>query len=611
MIELAKNQQCRLRGDAIITEFHLSFELSTMNVVLFMAEMGAIRAPIMYPPPKTSNFPSHPRSDQYGSSSSSSYTRPSTAMSTFSGITLVPQKVPSSPETGSSSMNRWDTASSLPESNAPPKPDTVCGRMLTRGRFIMALLTLLCLSSIWSNIIAFNFCLVCLSPEEQDTQPTTLAPNPFFGNGESETPLRHQFAAVNFSKNQETALTAVLAATALISNFIVIPLMTRFGPRLIFTIFGLLSSVATVFLPAAMHTSFAGTLVLRGLQGAAFAVNFPMIGVFASRWSYYKQNGLAVSSLVAFVQLSPTISDPISGALCKGSLGWTSVLYGHAIVGCVLFILWGITYRNTPGKHPLLSAHEKFKVTINKPIQTKSESAKIPYAKILKTGSVWAVWIASLGNFFCVNVIFLFSPNYLHYVLKMNVSSTGASSAVPAILQFVVKVAAGAVSDKIYCISDGLRLRLFNSIAFFGSAACLIALAFMSGHESSTSCFIVLSVATGFLGFATGGFFKAGPMVARQYSQFVTGNVACGVDITMIIVPFVIGGIASNNTADEWKIVFLIIAGVQIVTNIIFCIMCRPDPAEWTITAAEPRRGTSATSSTPISSISRAKIAPA
>lgn len=37
----------------------------------------------------------------------------------------------------------------------------------------------------------------------------------------------------------------------------------------------------------------------------------------------------------------------------------------------------------------------------------------LPYAAILSTPAIWAVWIASIGNFFCVNMMFLFSPKYL------------------------------------------------------------------------------------------------------------------------------------------------------------------------------------------------------
>lgn len=50
----------------------------------------------------------------------------------------------------------------------------------------------------------------------------------------------------------------------------------------------------------------------------------------------------------------------------------------------------------------------------------------------------------------------------------------------------------------------------------------------------------------------------------------------------MLIVPFMVTGVAPNNTAEEWNMVFIITAGILVVTNGIFIIMCSADPAHWT-----------------------------
>lgn len=94
-------------------------------------------------------------------------------------------------------------------------------------------------------------------------------------------------------------------------------------------------------------------------QGIAFAGNFPVIGAFCSRWTYFKQvclclialnlcsidqyinegrrlifdlcvasffqTGFFVSVLVAYVQLSPAITNPVSGALCT-AFSWSWVV---------------------------------------------------------------------------------------------------------------------------------------------------------------------------------------------------------------------------------------------------------------------------------------------
>lgn len=50
----------------------------------------------------------------------------------------------------------------------------------------------------------------------------------------------------------------------------------------------------------------------------------------------------------------------------------------------------------------------------------------------------------------------------------------------------------------------------------------------------------------------------------------------------MLVVPFVVTGLAPNNTAEEWKNVFLVTGGVLVVTNLMFILMCSAEPAHWT-----------------------------
>ena len=68
---------------------------------------------------------------------------------------------------------------------------------------------------------------------------------------------------------------------------------------------------------------------------------------------------------------------------------------------------------------------------------------------------------------------------------------------------------------------------MFDLIAHLGNAFCLIILCLLpEGHE--IICFLLLTTATAFLGFTSGSFYKAGPLIAQQDSSFVTGNVALG-----------------------------------------------------------------------------------
>uniref|UniRef100_A0A915PIX0 Major facilitator superfamily (MFS) profile domain-containing protein n=1 Tax=Setaria digitata TaxID=48799 RepID=A0A915PIX0_9BILA len=455
----------------------------------------------------------------------------------------------------------------------------------TRTRFVLVILVLLCLASVWSNILAFNFVIVCMNNEENVTMERAEG-----GSLVSSMPGLEVRGPL-FTPQQRTYLTSAVAAAALVANFPLVSLVNRFGIRFIFTILGVLSSLATCLLPLAIIRGYYFSLGARVLQGISFAVSFPVIGAFTSQWTYYKQNGLFISVLVAYLQLSPALTMPLSGALCSSTFSWPSVCYSHGVVSLMLFIIFGIFFRDSPEKHPLVSEQERQKIAVGKTECSRADINRIPYYEILKTGSVWAVWIAAVGNFTCVNMLFLYSPNYLHNVLGMRMADTGIAAAAPPLLQFMIKLAAGFSSDKlsflVKCLSETGKLRLYNSIAFIGSALFLSILSFIPAYHGYAAT-VCLGFAAGFLGFTTGGFFKAAPLVSKHFSPFVTGNVSLGLDriagitITMLVVPVMTWGLAPANDIVGWQKIFLTTAGVLLSTNFLFCFMCSAEPALWT-----------------------------
>ncbi len=67
------------------------------------------------------------------------------------------------------------------------------------------------------------------------------------------------------------------------------------------------------------------------------------------------------------------------------------------------------------------------------------------------------------------------------------VASTGLSAAVPPMAQFAVKLLAGASSDKIKFLSETNKLRLYNSVAFFGAAIFLASISLVDVVEKRVS----------------------------------------------------------------------------------------------------------------------------
>uniref|UniRef100_A0A183DCA1 L-lactate permease n=1 Tax=Gongylonema pulchrum TaxID=637853 RepID=A0A183DCA1_9BILA len=130
----------------------------------------------------------------------------------------------------------------------------------------------------------------------------------------------------------------------------------------------------------------------------------------------------------------------------------------------------------------------------------------VPYVPILTTTAVWAIWFCAIANFYYENLLFFFAPTYLHAVLGFHVHDTGFTAALPPLSHFAIKIACGIASDKIRSIGDTAKVKIFNTVAYFGCAVCLFILAFF-GDGRKMLCLVLLSLSAGFLGFTPGGFY--------------------------------------------------------------------------------------------------------
>lgn len=117
-------------------------------------------------------------------------------------------------------------------------------------------------------------------------------------------------------------------------------------------------------------------------------------------------------------QLSQIITMPLAAQLCVHS-GWSSVYYAHGVVAAILAMLFFAFYRSSPANHPCVTEDELHYITKggaarfafrpspksglvkNQP----KKDRKVPYGAILTSRSVWAVWIAFLGNSFGFQLI--------------------------------------------------------------------------------------------------------------------------------------------------------------------------------------------------------------
>uniref|UniRef100_A0A914YIK0 Major facilitator superfamily (MFS) profile domain-containing protein n=1 Tax=Panagrolaimus superbus TaxID=310955 RepID=A0A914YIK0_9BILA len=468
-------------------------------------------------------------------------------------------------------------------------------------RFTIMLISTLCLSSILSNILTFNFTFICMAGKK---------PSNFENLTRQESEALGYRQDLDYDSVERSILFCAVAIGAIVAVFPTTILLNKYGSRFVFGALGLISATATLMIPMAANTHFYAMIAARMIQGMAFSACLPVMGMITSHWSTMKQTGIFIAILSSFLQIAPIFTMPISGELCASTLGWESVYYLHAIVGFLLFTKFMLYHRNKPHKHPMVRNTELIKVMVGKETiftttteATKNSSKKVPYAAMYKDSAIWGILVAAFGNFMGTQLSLQFMPTYINKVLGFDIVQTGMASAISPVIMFVIKICAGQSSDRIKFIGDTTKLRIYNTFALGGMGTLFIILSFCDPNSHGTLCLCLLIASTCILGFNSGGFFKSSQMVSRQHSHFTMANISFINCFCMLLTPLLNEIIAPENAIEDWKIVLCIHGSILLITNFIFCVFCSSEPAKWTQTTTRLSANTVAPKSSQIPAI--------
>ncbi|KAI6233056.1 MFS domain-containing protein [Aphelenchoides fujianensis] len=363
-----------------------------------------------------------------------------------------------------------------------------------------------------------------------------------------------------FTPTERAILFSVVAVGALLAIVPVYRAMRTKGCRRTFMVCGLISAISTgkQRLCPMVSSYFWLFMIVRILQGIAFAACMPVIGAVTSSWARLTENGLFAGSLTSFLQIAPLITMPLSGFFCTFEGGWQLVFYVHSFLTFIFMVLWWFGYRDAPTEHSWVTIHEERRINAGKVVDARKKHAAIPYERIYKDDAVRAILIAAVGNMACIQMLIVFAPTYFKYILHYPILSVGLLAGVPTFLQFVVKLGAGILSDRI--TSDFLLFLL----------AVLPPLV-----DSAPFALVLYTLAVGILGFNAGGFFKSSTLVARQYAFFLNANIQAIMCLLILLNPLLVYSIISSGetehgTFSEWAIVFILYATLLLVTGLIF-----------------------------------------
>nr|XP_024214643.1 probable anion transporter 6, chloroplastic [Halyomorpha halys] len=344
----------------------------------------------------------------------------------------------------------------------------------------------------------------------------------------------------------------------------------------------LISAILTLATPlAAIHFGAVGIIVVRALMGIAQGGVYPNINNLLSIWAVPQEktvwgpfvyNGMAFGTFVAMIA---------SGSIAA-RLGWPSIFYSSGIIGTAIGVALLYFGKCSPSEHQGISKEEEefMRNSLGNHSSETMRKLGVPWKKILTSVPMITLTITHWCNSWGFWTINSLTPTYMNGVLHFEVERNGMLSALSPLTSLVLSVFSTIISIKTKNLIPPLfAKRMWTCVGMYGSASALIVLAYT---QDTTIAIALITAGSGAaiacnLGFMT-NHIDLSPNFAGILFSF-TNSVA---NFASIFGPL-ISTYLLKDTSDvyEWRIVFLLSAGILIFGNTCFLIFGTTEKQEW------------------------------
>jgi MFS family permease len=361
-------------------------------------------------------------------------------------------------------------------------------------------------------------------------------------------------------------------------------LAQRFGGKRVLGIFMFFAVTSSLLSPVGARFHPYMLMVLRLINGMGQGAMFPVIHAVFHKWAPPLERSKLIGFTYAGSQIGNVVSLPISAVLCDYGFdgGWSSVFYVFGSSGAVVLALWLVVVSDSPSQHPRITVEEKDYIESSIGGTHQSHPTSTPWLKFLTCRPFYAIIIAQFcalwGSFTLLTNI----PTYMKEILKFNIKSNGALSAIPYVLFWAFINAGGVTAD--YMRSRGFKTKnvrkLMLSLGSVIPAIFLIATGFVS-CERPYLAVAMISLALGFKGLHFPGVMVNHADIAPPFAAVMFGIANSIGTSSGIFAPMVVGLLTPNGTQEEWRNVFYVCAGILCFGTIVFCLFADGEVQPW------------------------------
>uniref|UniRef100_A0A914ULG3 Major facilitator superfamily (MFS) profile domain-containing protein n=1 Tax=Plectus sambesii TaxID=2011161 RepID=A0A914ULG3_9BILA len=371
-------------------------------------------------------------------------------------------------------------------------------------------------------------------------------------------------------------------------------LAERFGGKHVFLwpMFG--AAICTMLCPIAARFHFGALIALRILIGMAEGVVYPSMHAIWSQWAPPLERSKLTGFTYAGSQIGTVITMPLAAFLCD-AIGWHAVFYVLGAFGILWCILWFFIASNTPNHSRFIGERERDYINSSlvgqvEQLGGRNKKEGKPWLKFISSGPVWAIVICHTCANFGTYLVLTNLPTFMSEVLNFDIKSNGLFSAFPFLAFWLGINVAGVSADFLITkrILNTTHVRkLLMIIALTGQASALVGAGFC-GQGQQFLAVGLITAAQGISGLQYGGYIVNMVDIAPRYAGTLFGISNCVATISGIVAPYVAAYLTPDKTIEQWRLVFIIAAGVLLSGLVFYLIFGSGQLQQW---AAVPTEG--------------------
>ncbi|XP_075977493.1 putative inorganic phosphate cotransporter [Anticarsia gemmatalis] len=363
-------------------------------------------------------------------------------------------------------------------------------------------------------------------------------------------------------------------------------LAKRFGGKPILLVALLVNGCLTALFPTlASVGGWPVVCAVRVAMGLSQACLFPASHTLLGRWLPANERTTYSGVVYSGPQIGTIIAMPLSGYLAETYLGWKMIFY---VISAIMFLtaaMWYWFSASSPGQHSMMTEEEMTYIEMGLNSAQPQGNNSTPWKEMLKTGPLWAIMAAHVGGSVLYMLFFVDLPTYLERAMHISLKNSATLSALPYVGMFAGNIGSASLCEWLYnkgLLSVAASRKTFNSIAMFGGGLGTIVLAFLGPEDRFIAVVMLVTILTAY-GCISAGFMVNHLDLSPQFAGVMLSLTNFCATLGSVVTPVVTSFILRNDSSDvsRWRIVFLLVAGIAMGSNLIYIIFGSSERQAW------------------------------